>query len=729
MDKVGSERKNNTQETGKEKKFDLYKQIKGNIKNQKNSCDDPISDQTHYCFDCHVTTCPSCTLDQHRTHNIICKYPYYSFDKKIVNEHFEEIDNIFKLNPEYINVDKVRGEMKIVIDSEIKGLISSLEKVKEDKMKEIDKMFNGSQGNIATLKKNVELAKKKILDFFAQEKNFFKINQTQGNQTSPFMVEGADKSEGNNQEIIIKNEKDGNNEEKEQEQGGEINNDYGNIAFLLNYDLLNTSSEKNKNIKATLSSIKDACTQYQDKFKQKIGEMKKQIALLNESSKETLNYSKLADNFYKEIGDKVQKYIEQIKTIQKHVYDTVGKTGQYEEIEKKNYMFELKQKQNIDNILNSQTKNSFPVETENSKEPLTTNPNEQNNKLRSSNKVRHFDSARRNYLSSITDSKNNNNPFNRPKVKLSSPNDVNLGTSAVQKYFTYLTMDLINKYFRPEKQKSLEICPIQDEIEEDIDIGHPIPGTNEMQIYDKKTRVTIKKKVPMDKAKLKYNYFLTGCRSVVIKDKIYITGGVDKERSQSKSAFVYHIKTNELQPMPDMIKPHAYHAIEYLEYYKSILVIGGENSSNCELYDMYSGQWRALPDLKYPRANPNIYLDKMTHMLYTFFGIVGNMSTASTFSDIIECLELRKADLGWGKVEYKNKSEMDFKFGFCRIFPLDPDRLVIYGASGVRDSRKKGAIFLLNKNEIVKVDNKMMNEMKLQAKKSKKLTKIISTFI
>ena len=66
--------------------------------------------------------------------------------------------------------------MKIVIDSEIKGLISSLEKVKEDKMKEIDKMFNGSQGNIATLKKNVELAKKKILDFFAQEKNFFKIN-------------------------------------------------------------------------------------------------------------------------------------------------------------------------------------------------------------------------------------------------------------------------------------------------------------------------------------------------------------------------------------------------------------------------------------------------------------------------------------------------------------------------------------------------------------------------
>lgn len=233
----------------------------------------------------------------------------------------------------------------------------------------------------------------------------------------------------------------------------------------------------------------------------------------------------------------------------------------------------------------------------------------------------------------------------------------------------------------------------------------------------------------MDKAKLKYNYFLTGCRSVVIKDRVYITGGVDRERNQSKASFVYYLKTNEIKPMPDMIKTHAYHSIEFLEYYKSILVIGGENTSSCELYDMYSGKWRSLPDLNFPRANTCVYLDKMTHMLYCFFGIIGNMSTADTFSDVIECIELKKANLGWGKVEYKNKAEMDFKFGLCRIFPLDADRLLIYGASGVRETSKKGAIFLLNKNEIVKIDSKLINEMRMKAQKSKKLTKIISTFL
>ena len=62
----------------------------------------------------------------------------------------------------------------------------------------------------------------------------------------------------------------------------DINNDYNNMAFLLSYDLLNTSSIKNKQIKSTLSTIKDACQNYQDEFKAKISEVSKQIETLKE---------------------------------------------------------------------------------------------------------------------------------------------------------------------------------------------------------------------------------------------------------------------------------------------------------------------------------------------------------------------------------------------------------------------------------------------------------------
>ena len=701
-----SNKKESNEQLPQEKKFDLYKQIKGNMKKQIESCKDPITEQSYYCFDCKVATCPKCSFEEHKSHNTICKYPYYQFDNKIIEEHYKDLDNIFNLNPEYLNVDKVRGEMKIMVDSEIKALITHLEKVKENKLQEIDKLFEGSEPCVNSLKKSVTKSKKNIQDFFSKEKSFFNIESN----LNPISEEEKNKEED------LKKNLDANAKDM-----SDINNDYNNMAFLLSYDLLNTSSIKNKQIKSTLSTIKDACQNYQDEFKAKISEVSKQIETLKEPTKEKLNYQNLTANYYKEIEDKIIRYIAQIKTIQQNVYDTVSRTGQYDDIDKKNFMFELKQKQNISNILNSAAN-----ETKDNKDLNTSISENGTGKLRSSNKIRRFDTARRSYLSNFSDAKGIS-PFNRPKVELSSPNEVKLGSTSVQKYFTYLTMDLINKYFRPEKQ-NIDKPPSFDDLDEE-DIARPIPGTNEMQIYDKKKGVITKKKVPMDKAKLKYNYFLTGCRSVVIKDRVYITGGVDRERNQSKASFVYYLKTNEIKPMPDMIKTHAYHSIEFLEYYKSILVIGGENTSSCELYDMYSGKWRSLPDLNFPRANTCVYLDKMTHMLYCFFGIIGNMSTADTFSDVIECIELKKANLGWGKVEYKNKAEMDFKFGLCRIFPLDADRLLIYGASGVRETSKKGAIFLLNKNEIVKIDSKLINEMRMKAQKSKKLTKIISTFL
>ena len=266
------------------------------------------------------------------------------------------------------------------------------------------------------------------------------------------------------------------------------------------------------------------------------------------------------------------------------------------------------------------------------------------------------------------------------------------------------------------------------EFDEEIDLAKPISGKNEIQVYDKKARNIIKRNIKFDKNNHKYLYFLTGCRCVLIKDKLYIFGGVDKENNITKIAWVYYIKDNELKAMPDMIHPHAYHSVEFLEYYKSIVIIGGQNCSYCEIYDLKTGLWKDLPSLKIPRAHCILYLDKITHILYAFFGILGKIAEKNNnFSDALECLEFRKLALGWQRVDYNNRADISFRTGINQMLPLNPEMILVYGGSSMREFIKKSAVYILPKQEMVKIDNKLFNEIRELSKSSKKLSKILSS--
>ena len=99
-----------------------------------------------------------------------------------------------------------------------------------------------------------------------------------------------------------------------------------------------------------------------------------------------------------------------------------------------------------------------------------------------------------------------------------SPNDIKLDKDVLQKYFAYETYNTVHNYFRYKKpkiedKKDNEEKAILELLEDDIDVAKPIPGTNEMLLYDKKTTNLIKKAVNFDKKKHKYLYFLDGCRS------------------------------------------------------------------------------------------------------------------------------------------------------------------------------------------------------------------------
>ena len=689
--------------------FNLYKHLKENFQNMEKSCKDGISKDSLYCLECKISSCPKCTSYKiHSGHEIVKKLPYYKLDKQFIEEAFKDIDSIFSLNPNYLTINKVKGELKINVTNKISQLINQLNNIKEEKLKEIDNLFIGTENCVEKLKQNESKFKNNMFKFFEKYKNFVFVDTDVNIETEKVNPEANE---------VIKN-LEGNSANPE----GMIqtNKDLANSSFLISYDLLKQTEFMNNLINNIFIDIKLNLEKYTEEFNSKSKDAEDSINKLLTPFDGVLKYPYLLCDFYSQINSKLEKYSDKIDKFRKTILEKVNKKGNFEDIERENRIAITEISTKFENILNNQLIDEDEATTIKSL-------------ITKGKKNRKYGAGASKAASIITSSKFKiNNDINNGKENLilekiyETPEEIKLNKNILQDYFVYEMIDFVKKKIKKKKTREHEL---EEEFDGDIDIAKPIPGTNEMQCYDKKSMGIIKKIVKFDKKIHKYNYFLNGCRTLLIKDRLYIIGGVDKENQITKIAYTYYIKTNELKSMPDMIKPHAYHSVEFLDFYKSIIVIGGENISSCELYDMNTGFWRELPEMKIPRAHCGIYLDKLNHAIYSFFGVIGNITDKNNYTDVLECLELRKIALGWYKIDYNNKAEMNFKSGINKILPLSPEMVLIYGASNMRDFAKKSAVYLIQKQEMIKIDNKIFNEIREASKKYKKLNKVLNSYV
>ena len=691
--------------------FNLYKHLKQNFQNIDKSCKDGISKESLYCLECKLTCCPKCPLFHvHNGHELVKKFPYYKLEKNFINESFKDIDSIFSLNPNYLTISKVKGELKMNVTNMINQLINKLNKIKEEKLKEIDNIFIGTENCIEKLKENENKFKNSLYTFFEKFKNFVFIDINENLE---------DEKVGPEANEIIKN-LEGNSANPE----GMIqtNKDISNSSFLISYDILKHTEFMNNLIKNIFIDIKLNSEKFIEELNEKSKKAEEEINKILTPFEGILKYHYLQCDFYSQINTKLLKYDTQIDNIRKILFDKINTKGSFEDIERENIVSASEISTKFEYILNNQLIDQDEATTIKSL-------------MTKGKKSRKYGSGASKAASIITSSKlkkgncdtiNSKNEYLNLMKIYESPDEIKLNKNVLQDYFIY---DMLNFVKKKIKKKKNNLEQFEEEFDGDIDKVKPISGTNEMQCYDKKSRGIIKKRVNFDRKSHKYTYFLNGCRTLLIKDKLYIIGGVDKENNITKMAYTYYIKTNELKVMPEMIKPHAYHSVEYLDFYKSIIVIGGENISACELYDMNTGFWRELPEMKIPRAHCGIYLDKINHAIYSFFGVIGNITENNNYTDVLECLELRKMALGWYKIDYNNKAEMNFKSGFNKILPLSPEMVLIYGATNMRDFAKKSAVYLIQKQEMIKIDNKIFNVISEASKKYKKLNKVFASYI
>ena len=694
--------------------FNLYKHLKENLRNKDKLCKDKLTKESFYCLDCKLSTCKKClNFNIHKGHNLIPKYLYINCDENIFNNCFEPIDSFFENNDKnfVLNNQKLKEEMKNLVKDNIDNIIKRLNELKLKKLKEIDKLFESTDGCVDFFKEKERDIKNDIKNFLASQKDFYNLQIEEEISTK-----NSTSRTGNNQDLDLIN-----NFKMEGINESQVNRDRFNTIFLSNYDLFKNTEYINGEIRKLIEDIDNNRNRYEKYFMDNINIINSNIDNFNEDFKGVFNYRYLTNDFYKEITDKLNQYLEKITKLKKYIYDTVNKDGTFEKILKDNNTHETKIKQRFENILSNQ------FDDKSGSESITTFSKTNTNSNKLSSHLNHNLLSR--LSSNFYQTKNSNEKNNKNQI-YKSEEEIKLDKPILQEFFSYEAFNTIRTYFKKHKPKKVdEIITNENYLDKEIDIAKPIPGSNEIQLYDKKTTTLSRKAVKFDKNKHKYNYFLHGCRSVLIKDNLYILGGVDQDKISTKVAYVYYIKTNEIKLMRDMICPHAYHSVQFLDYYKSIIVIGGENSSQCELYDLNVGLWRRLPDLNIPRSFCNLYLDKFSHALYTFFGLVGNLTQKKNFTDAIEVLELKRLSLGWNKIDYENKAEMDFKSGHNKILPLNREMILIYGATNMRDFVKKAAVYLVPKFEIVKIDNRIFKEIKETSKTDKKLERILSSYI
>ena len=484
---------------------------------------------------------------------------------------------------------------------------------------------------------------------------------------------------------------------------GDKNKDQNNTMFLINYDLLNISYLWSDTLDKVGKSIESDMNDYQQKEKAKNKYITDEVheLLFNKEDEDPETHEKIDPKFLplpklkleikdfnadklKDIDKRISKFNKGVDSFKQAVMNSVNKNGNYKDIEKENNIFEHRKVKGADNLFSQRKTES---------------------------------------------NKDGNDNYLMPEKQIKNKNDIVLDNQVLNKYFSHVLTDIYDQYFRIptiELQSSHADLKMKasEEDDSDKDIAKVIEGTDLVMLYDKKACKLTKKKVNLQKNPHGYLKFPLGCRSVLVGDRLYITGGKD-EFKEYKNSLIYDRKTEKIKRIMDMQNPRCYHTMVFNEVFETMMVIGGENNDTVEIFDPLTNRWQLLPELNIPRAIPLFYFDEGRGNMYALFGVEGNYLN-SNYTDTIEVLDLTEIEQGWMKINYNNKARMDFK-SHMNYYPLNDYLLLMYGAFESRASKRNACVYHLIKAEMNSIDKNLMEDLRNEAKNNKLLSSIVAS--
>ena len=745
------------------REFDAMSHFNENIINYNKNCKNIITESSYYCFTCKHSVCEECGVLDHKDHLLIQRESCINYDTTFFNEISKVIDDSFL-------IQNKKEIFKNNIIASIEELQKELDNLKNEKIKEIDIVFEEIEKNLKTLKNNFCEAKLSIEDYYNRNKLFFNITTIHSN-SSDIKKEHEEKM----------NDKIETNSNLYEDDDKIIQNiDLENTIFLMNFELMNLCDNKNLQVLDSINKMKYDIDFLINNIQQKSNNILKEI----KNNFNIKQYLVKFDDYYLDVKIRTKKYNEFINNFKSLLSKLIKRNGNLDKLKDFVGIYDSKYKKGKDKFYNQYYfKNyynmNFTQNKNNNYSPKRNSLNSNNSfkkpkNMRSSPKVLMNDKLNRslkqnkrfltynnnlfvnkndncrvkrkqsyitNYKSinsSYKNSKNNKSKESYKKNKLTNSfikinslslenyDNIILNQRIIQRFFAYSILKVFSKFFNNEFNNNYKfeknsvsfLSNYTKRFNKLKEIAKPIIGTNLIYYFDSNTNQIFKIPINLSKIEHGYTVFPFGCRHILINNILYIIGGADNVGNPINIVLSYDLIKNILEKLPNLNDEHAYHTVEYLENFDSIILIGGEKSSSCEIMDLDNRQWKRLPYLNYPRANVNIYYNSITYELYALFGMEGEITAKNKNSDIIEILKLNDILSGWKKIDYYRSSGLNIKSNFCMTLPFTRDKLLIYGCSDARFVDKKlFALFNMNKNECIKVDKDVLDFIKLEEKR------------
>ena len=643
-------------------KLDIFQHMRIGIKNKEDNCfcENDLN-KLYYCIPCKISCCEKCSLEEHSSHLLIQKDKYF-LNTTQINSSFSSFEEMLEKDDLFKNIQQKRAELINEINLTCKKIEKLVEEWQQNKINEINDLFDDLMGNIKDMNQRKIEAKKALNNFGNKHKNFFGYRDK--------------------------------------------NKDLHNTIFLINYDLISIpymwSHEMTKLGKSIQNNMINYKTREENKNIEKVSKIKE--ILFSEDDEDPLTHEKLDQKFLpliklkvdinnfnpeklNDIDKRISKLNKGIDSFKNSVLNSLSKHGNYKELSHENNIYEHRKVKGADNLF-------------------------------SQRKIDTLSKGDENYL--------------LPSHQIKSKNDIVLDNQILNRNFTHVMTDLYDQYFRIptiELQSShadLKLKASTDNYgnkEEEVkNTCKVIEGSNQIMIYDKKLKKIIKKKLNLKKNPHGYTKFPLGCRSILVGEKLYITGGKDEFR-EYPNCLIYDKKTEQIKRIMDMKNSRSFHSMIFNEVFETMMVIGGEHNDTVEIFDPLTNRWQELPELNIPRAIPLFYFDEGRGNMYVLFGIEGDYQKP-TYTDTIEILDLTEINQGWMKINYNNKARMDLKC-FVNFYPLNDFLMLIYGGLESRQMKRDACIFNLVKDEMTKIDRNIMEELRAESKNNKFLNNIV----
>ena len=639
-------------------RLDIFQHMRIGIKNRDYNC--LCENHLDNLYYCIPCKVSCCTKCSLPEHSthLLIQKEKYSLKPPQIDSSFSSIENVLEREELFQNLQQRRKELLKEIDKTCDKINALVAEWKEKKYKEINELFDELMSNIEDLDSKKIEAKELLNNFGERHREFFGLRDK--------------------------------------------NKDPHNTIFLINYDLISIPylwseqmAQLGKNI---INNMLDYKTREESKDKEIVRKIREILFLCDDE--DPITHEKIDEKLLpliklkveikdfnadklKDINRRIDKLNKTIDKFKGSVLNSINKYGNYKEIAKENNIYEHRRVKGADNLFSQRKIDTLSKGDEN---------------------------------------------FLMPDHPIRNKNDVILNNPILNRNFTHVMTDLYDQYFRIptiELQSSHADLKFKGTENDNEDITNYVKiheGTNQISIYDRKLRKIIKKKLKLLKNPHGYTKFPYGCRSILVGEKLYISGGKDEFR-EYPNCLIYDKKTEQIKRIMDMRNPRSYHTMIFNDVFETMMVVGGEHNYTVEIFDPLSNRWQELPELNIPRAIPLFYFDEGRGNMYVLFGVEGDYQKP-LHTDSIEILDLTEINQGWMKINYNNKARMDLKC-FLNLYPLNDFLMLIYGGLESRQSKRNACVYNLVKAEMNKIDKNLMEELRDESKNNKLLNKIV----